>query len=116
MFTIFHLILLVVAVATAVSGAIVGLKEFGIGGAVVGGVLGLAVGVVVGKLPFALPMAWLRWDLRRSSVEPLRRRLDEQYFLSHLILAELARRGEPMDNFREAVARQLASESPDAPS
>jgi hypothetical protein len=88
----------------------------GIGGAV-GGVLGLiagvAVGWIVGRLPFFVSFWSLRRWLKCASVGDLRLRLERQYFISHLIIAELVTRGEPVESFRSIVEQQLASRSAD---
>src|SRR5687768_2868117 len=80
----------------AAAGAVVGYR-LGTGiGATVGGVLGSIVGVVVGwmvgGMPFALSFWFLRRSLRRASVADLRSRLGQDYFVSHLIIAELVTR------------------------
>jgi hypothetical protein len=75
--------------------------------------LGLFVGGILGRLPFVLSLKLLLRNLRKSSNDDLRERLKSQYFISHLIIAELLVRGEPLETFRETVRAQLASSSPD---
>ena len=103
--------------AATVAGAIVGHRiGFGVGGTVAGiaGVaVGAALGRVVGRLPFTVSFAWLQRSLKRASTPELRASLDEDYCISHLIIAELIQRGEPVESFREVVMAQLASASPD---
>jgi hypothetical protein len=40
-------------------------------------------------------------------------RLDREPFMSHLVIAELVVRGEPVESFRNVVIAQLSSASPD---
>jgi len=113
MFTIFHLLQLVGLVGGIVVGIIVGGSRFGIIGAVVGSALGLLLGLIVGRVPWLLAWAYMRHDLRRSSSEALRRRVGKEYFIAHLLIAELAARGESIDDLRPVVEQQLAADSKD---
>jgi hypothetical protein len=103
--------------AGVVGGAVFGYR-FGAGiGGTVGGILGstvgIAVGWIAGRLPFVVSFWWLRRSLKRASVANLRSRLEREYFISHLIIAELVTRGEPVESFRLTVEHQLASQSAD---
>jgi hypothetical protein len=113
MFTIFHLLQLFGIIAGIALGAQLGQWYLGLAGAIGGGFVGLLAGFVVGRLPWVIGWAWMRRDLKRSSAGDLRRRLESQYFVSHLIIAELVTRGEPVESFRDLVVRQLNSDSPD---
>jgi hypothetical protein len=113
MFTLFDLLELIGLVAGGITGFLVGVRHFGIGGAIVGTALGAFAGFVVGRLPFVIGLAWVRWDLRCSSVASLRERARGEYYVSHLILAELAIRGEPPESFKDIVLAQLASPQDD---
>ncbi len=113
MFTIFHLLQVLGVVAGLVVGAGVGGGRFGLAGAIAGGALGLVIGWFVGRLPWLLAWGALRRDLRRASAEELRQRVSREYYISHLLIAELASRGESIDVLREVVKEQLRSESPD---
>jgi hypothetical protein len=80
-------------------------------GGVVGLIVGITVGWIVGRLPFAVTLWSVRRSLERASVAELRSRLDRQYYISHLIIAQLVIRGEPVESFRSIVEQQLASPS-----
>ena len=82
-------------------------------GAIVGVIAGIAVGWVVGRLPFTITFRSLLRSLRSASSPALRSRLGREYFISHLIIAELVNRGEPVESFRPLVVEQLNSKSPD---
>jgi hypothetical protein len=107
----------ILPVAVAVAGADCGYRAGHSGGGVAGGVVGAGCGVVVGwalgSLPFLLSARVLRRSLASSSIPHLRERLEREYFISHLIIAELVKRGEPVESVREAVMRQLASQNAD---
>jgi hypothetical protein len=112
MFTLFDLLQLVGALAGAVLGLVLGHERFGIVGAIIGTPLGLYLGNFVGQIPWLLTWKLMRRDLKRSPTEALRARVDENPFISHLAIAELVIRGEPVEDFRPAVVRQLQSSSP----
>ena len=109
MFTIFDLLKLLGAAAGALLGGIYGYQTFGWLGAVVGLPLGLLVGSFVCNLPWVVSWAWMRYDLKRCSIAKLKDRLHREYFISHLLIAELVSRGEPLGQFREYVAGLLRS-------
>jgi hypothetical protein len=113
MFTIFHLLQVLGVVAGFMIGAIVGGGRFGLAGAIAGGPIGVVVGWFVGRLPWLLALGALRRDLRRASAEELRQRVSREYYISHLLIGELASRDESIDVLREVVKEQLRSESPD---
>ena len=97
--------------------------EFGLrfGGPIIGIVcaaVGGIAGFFVGWLPFVVTDACMRWSLTRKSVSELRERLNQehdigQHYISHIIIAGLLKRGEPVESFREVVVAQLASTSPE---
>ena len=103
MFTIFHLLELFGASLGLVTGASLGHERFGWVGGVAGAVIGLFAGLILGRLPFVIGFVVLRGNLKRCDVATLRSRLDSQYFISHLIIAELVVRGEPVESFRDYV-------------
>ena len=80
--------------------ASIGNREFGLLGAVAGGGLGAPLGRLVGRVPYAFASAAVKRGIRRSSTPELRKRLEAEYYLSHLIIAELVVRGEPIESFR----------------
>lgn len=82
-------------------------------GGVIGIVGGCAIGWILGHLPFITGFWFLRGSFKRANVPDLRSRLERDYFISHLIIAELLTRGEPVESFRSVVEQQLASPSAD---
>ena len=113
MITIFHLFVFFGMVAGCVFGIRFGTRLIGWPSGVIGAVLGACAGFVVGKLPLALGLALLRFQLERSSVADLKLRLQTEYFISHLIIAHLVVRGEPVDYFRDYVFSLLHSDIAD---
>lgn len=112
MFTLFDGFKLLGAVGGAVVGGSYGYQTFGWLGAVIGLPLGLLVGSFVLNLPWVVVWAWMRYDLKRSSIAKLKNRLHREYSISHLLIAELVSRGEPLEQFREFVAGLLRSNNP----
>ena len=94
MFTLFHLFQIVGIVIGLICGIFVGKSYFGWFGIVFGGLLGVILGLIFGKIPFWVGSFYLHRELQRSSTETLKQRLEKDYFISHLIIAELVRRGE----------------------
>jgi hypothetical protein len=109
-FTLFDLLKLLGTVAGAVIGGSYG-SSFGWPAAIVGALIGLIIGMLVGNLPWAASYAWMRYDLKRSSVAKLKERLQREYFISHLLIGELVSRGEPLEQFRDYVAELLRSQN-----
>jgi hypothetical protein len=113
MFTLFHLLELTGAFAGLYAGLIFGNEWFGWLGAVLGGIVGLVVGRILGRAPFAIARASIQSDLKRCDVATLRARLEDEYVISPLIIAELILRGEPVESFRDYVAGLRRSDSSD---
>jgi len=92
-----------------------GALHFGLMGAIAGAALGLVAGGVLGRLPFALAGHRLKGELARTSSEDLRSRLrsGKEYFLSHLLLAELMSRGEDISAELDPLVAQWQRGSPD---
>jgi hypothetical protein len=86
---------------------------------IVGGIVRAIVGAIIGGigLPLCLLLLCLigagvsRVLLVSSSSAALRRRAGVDYHSSRQILAELARRGEPVDSLRQIIRAQLCSPS-----
>jgi hypothetical protein len=113
MFTIFHLFELMGTVFGVVAGVAVGRAWLGWLGLVLGGVAGFFVGGVLGRLPCAIASAVLKRNLKRCDVPTLRSRLEREYYISHLIIAQLLIRGEPIKSFRDYVDGLRRSDSSD---
>lgn len=111
MITLFHMLQVAGVVAGALVGGRAGVDVAGTAGGISGGFVGAAVGWVVGRLPFVLGMGWVHCGLRRSSTPDLRAQLESDYYVSHLIIAELTARGEPLESVRRVVVAQLTSPS-----
>ncbi len=82
-------------------------------GMIVGAVLGLFLGYLLGKIPYLIAVQTLTRNLHRCDVGTLRSRLQQEYYISHLIIAELLLRGETIESFRGYVSGLLLSDSPD---
>ncbi len=113
MITIFDILQFSVALGAAMTGYRLGHAGAGRAGAFAGAVVGAAAGWIVGRVPAILASRWVHRAMRRANSADLRSRLERDYFLSHIILAELASRGEPLESLRPFVVAQLNSESAD---
>jgi hypothetical protein len=113
MFTIFHFVQLLGAGVGLVLGLVVGHNGFGWAGAIIGAVVGIVGGYWLGAIPCAVAHVWLRYHLRRSHTADLKARLHRQYAISHFIIAQLVRRGEPVEQFRGYVDTLRHSDSAD---
>lgn len=113
MFTIFDLLELTGAFAGLAVGVIFGHGWFGWLGVFLGGAIGFFAGRILGRVPLAISSAMLKRDLKRCDVSTLRSRLEREYYISHLMIAELLLRGEPIESFRDYVSELLRSDSPD---
>ena len=82
-------------------------------GMIVGAALGLFLGFLAGKIPYIIAVQTLIRNLHRCDAATLRSRLNQEYYISHLIIAELLLRGEPIESFRGYVSGLLLSDSPD---
>ena len=91
MFTLFDLINLAAVGLGAGIGYEVGKPDHGILGAIAGAV----IGVVAGRLPFVLALLLAGRSFRAQTTEQLRARIrGDEYYITHLLLGELLRRGE----------------------
>jgi hypothetical protein len=113
MYTLFDFLIHVGCLIGAWFAGKYGYAHFGWWGALGGIVLGGLAGLLIGRLPWLAAATWMRFDLRQSSVETLKSRLERQYFISHLLIAELVRRGEAPEQFRAYVDALLQSEQSD---
>jgi hypothetical protein len=110
MLTIFDLLQGVGAFGGALFAGRFGYDSFGWPTAVVATPLGFVAGAYIGNLPWAAAGAWMRYDLKRSSNDKLKERLEAEYFVAHLLIAELVSRGEPLEQFRSYVGALLHSD------
>jgi hypothetical protein len=113
MFTVFHLLELIGVILGVVAGAAIGQRWVGWVGVILGAVAGFFVGRILGRVPYAIAGEMLKRDLKRCDVATLRSRLEREYYISHLIIAQLLIRGEPIESFREYVSELRHSDSAD---
>lgn len=114
-YTLFDIFILCGALVGGIEGASNGFEYFGLFGGIVAAAAGGCAGFLVGKLPWALLLAWMRRSLNRESSQRLRERVrrGREYFMSHLLLAELMRRGEDVSGELPAILELLRSGSAD---
>lgn len=113
MLTMFDILQFAGTIAGAFFGYRIGAEMGGAPGGALGLIAGATIVWIIGRSPLVFSFWSLRRSLKRASVADLRSRLEQQYFISHLIIAELIGRGEPVESFRSLVERQLASPSAD---
>lgn len=113
MFTLFDLLQWATALGLMAGLSLVGQANYGWLGAISGGVLGFVGGSILGRVPWMLSWSSYRLHLKRSSTEKLMSELKEQYYVSHLLIAELVVRGEPVEQFWPYILSQVQSESSD---
>ena len=63
--------------------------HWGLVGAIGGGAVGLFVGTVIGNVPLVIAYALCNRTFKHKSTDKLKEDLEQQYFASHLIIAEL---------------------------
>lgn len=113
MFTAFDLLQMLGALMGAAGGGWVGHGLLGWVGAALGTLVGWVAGFVVGGLPFFFAARSLVGHLSHEDLSSLVRRLVDEFYISHLILAELKRRGEDLARFEEPILGLMQSESND---
>lgn len=111
MFTIFHPLELLGYLAGLIVGWWSGFLFLGWPGGIIGALVECLAGGIAGRMPGWLTDRLIQWSLRRASVTKLRGQLESEYFTSHLIIAELIRRGEPRESFRKTAEAQHQSPS-----
>jgi hypothetical protein len=111
--TIFHLISCAAFITGGVLGWRVGFAFGGVAGGLIAAAVGAYVGLIIGRIPGVLTVRSVLRSLRRTATAELRAQLEDQYYVSHLIIAELVSRGEPLESFRTIVEHQLTSSNPD---
>jgi hypothetical protein len=92
---------------------VIGRRWFGWVGIVLISLAGLLVGLFAGRIPYLIAVHTLLRNLQRCDATTLRLRLDKEYYISHLIIAELLMRGEPIESFRDYISGLVRSDSPD---
>ena len=111
MFTFFDVMTVLMPIAGVLAGVAIG-SFLGIVGSICGGVIGFVFGLVAGRLPLILVLRSIRQGLSRQSTDSLRqllRRGDSP--VPHLVLRELASRGEDIRSELDVVLQLLESDS-----
>ncbi len=111
-FDIFHLFELLGALAGIAAGVLLGRRCFGPMGMILIGLAGLFIGLFVGRLPYLIALQALMRNIQKSDAATLRLRLDKEYYISHLIIAELLLRGETIESFRNHISGLVNSDVP----
>lgn len=90
-----------------------GYSIFGLIGGLVGGVAGCGVGFIVGRLPYIIASYHIQRSFESQSSQRLRERLRDgnEYYIAHLLLAYLMRRGEDITNELPYIISLLKAES-----
>lgn len=110
MFTIFHIFRIIGLLFGFVFGIRFGFDFYGWRGAIIGSILGALIGIFVGNLPLFVGNWYLWITLKLSDSSKLKKRLEKEFFISHLIIAELVVRGENTEQFKDYALNLLQSE------
>jgi len=111
--TIFDVVAVGVFLAAVISGARVGYGVAGVTGGIGGALVGAFAGFAIGRLPFLIAFRWARRRFRRQSTDDLRSDLASKYYIVHLILGELMRRGEDISGDLPVLLGLLSSDASD---
>jgi hypothetical protein len=101
------------ALAGVAAGVAVGRRWFGSVGIFLLGLTGLLIGLFIGRQPYLNAVQTLMRNIQRCDAATLRLRLDKEYYISHIIIAELLMRGERIESFRGYISGLVGSDSPD---
>ena len=112
MITIFQIITLVTTVIGLANGMVFGAKLYGWLGGLIGGLFGAYLGLILGRLPGFFSKRALVNKIRRKNTDQLLTILHgNQFHLFHLVIAELAVRGEDIQKERSCVVKLLVSDN-----
>lgn len=92
-------------------GAVIILFGSAAAGIIIGVALGASVGCLAGLLPYEIARHTIQLSLRWSKTGRLKERLTTEHGLAHLIILELVRRGESVEQFRGYAQSLLQSDS-----
>lgn len=111
--TLFHLLEWIGAALGLSLGAMIGHAEFGWVGGALGALVGAPLGWLLGRVPYFVARRALHVVLTRDTVDQLRARLRDRvmWSLHHLVMEELRRRGEDVQNELSVVLALLAADS-----
>jgi hypothetical protein len=110
MFTLFDMFAVIAAVVGLSGAAFAGYAFWGGWGGLGGAIIGVVVGWFVGNIPAVYASNKLKRELKQTPDDELKARLVSQYYISHLIIAELVVRGHPVEDFRDYVLTRINSE------
>jgi len=112
-YTIFDLFILGGIFAGIVIGGEYGYLNLGSTGGLAGAVLGGGAGLLLARLPYVFAAHWTKRSLEKESSQRLRERVREgnEYYISHLLLAHLMKRGEDIAIELPSIVNLIKSES-----
>jgi hypothetical protein len=117
MYTLFDFLVHVCCLIGAWFAGKYGYAQFGWWGALGGIALGGIAGALIGNLPLIATLALVRalthCEMRLSSTDTLKTRLERNHLIAPQLITELVRRGAAPEQFRAYVVGLLQSESPD---
>ncbi|MBF0497353.1 MAG: hypothetical protein HQK58_12395 [Deltaproteobacteria bacterium] len=92
-----------------------GYINFGMVGGLAGAVIGGGAGFLVCRLPYVFASRLAQRSLEKESSQHLRERLrsDNEYYIAHLLLAHLMKRGEDITDELPSIINLIRSESSD---
>ncbi|MCL2871895.1 MAG: hypothetical protein FWF41_02765 [Betaproteobacteria bacterium] len=109
-FTFFDALIVIGIIAGIFIGHKCGLLWFGTTGAIGIALVGGAMGYIVARLPWVFANRSIKQRLEKEPSQQLRERLHHEYFVAHLILAQLMKRGEDISNELPWVIGLIKSE------
>ncbi len=114
-YTIFALFSLCGIFAGIFIGGKYGYVELGLVGGLAGVVIGGGAGFLIGRLPYAFISRSAQRSLEKESSQRLRERLrtGNEYYIAHLLLAHLMKRGEGIADELPSIINLIKSESSD---
>lgn len=114
-YTIFDVFKCVTVVAGILIGSKYGYIKFGVIGAFVGSIIGSGAGFIVGRLPYLYVAHLTQRNLENETSQRLRERLrsGNEFYIAHLLLAHLMKRGEGIGDELPFIINLLKSDDSD---
>ena len=112
-YTIFDLFSLGGVIAGSFIGGKYGFLNLGFIGGLTGAVIGAGAGFLLGRLPYLFASFSAKRSFEKESSQRLRERLrrGNEYYVSHLLLAQLMKRGENIASELPSIVDLIKSES-----
>lgn len=111
MVTVFHLLMLLAVVGGAALGATAGWHLFGVLGAILGALAGAMAGALIGQVPLVAGMLLVGRRYEKMTTDALREHLhNAECAAPNLVLLELRRRGENIEDQLPLLQQMLGSE------